>query len=42
MKINRIKTAELKELKTKLEQANQKDSAYFQHITEELERRASK
>ena len=38
MKINKIKTEALQKLKTELEQT-QKNSAYFQHITEELQRR---
>jgi translation elongation factor EF-1alpha len=41
MKINKIKTEALEKLEAEVGQT-QKDSAYFQHITEELERRASK
>lgn len=39
MKINRIKTAELKKLKETLEQKNQQESVYFRHVAEELARR---
>ena len=36
MKINRIKTDKLKQIKTELESKGQADSKYYQHITEEL------
>lgn len=39
MKINRIKTEELKKLKEKLEAGNQQESLYYRHIAEEYARR---
>lgn len=40
MKINQIKTEQLKAIKSKLEAGNHGESKYYRHVCEELNRRS--